>query len=169
MQPARVNGPGTGTLTGHVGVFAEPAIFGHGAQAVGCGERFDRAIAVALIVRRGAPAAGSRQRLEPCEILVESQVEIDALHFAVGDPIEARTNLVVDRQANGVADGLVAIGRSEQLGLGLHVGDELFEPARERPASDHRGGDQVFRHRNDSSKRGGRLAHRTADGAFSIR
>ena len=98
MQPASVNGPGTGTLTGAIGVFPEPAIFGDGAEPVRCGERFDRTIAVALIVGRGAPAAESRERLEPAEILVEPQVEIDALHFAVGDPVEAGSELVVDRQ-----------------------------------------------------------------------
>ena len=50
------------------------------------------------------------------EIFVEAQVEIDSLHFAVGDPVEAGAELVVDRQPNGVADGLVAIGRPESSG-----------------------------------------------------
>ena len=146
MQPASVNGPGTGTFTGAIGIFPQAAIFGDGAQPARRGERFDRAIAVALVVSRRAPAAESRRGLEPAEVFVEAQVEIDALHFAVGDPVEAGPELVVDREADGVADGLVAIGRPEQIGLGFHVGDELLEPARERPASDHRGGDQARRH-----------------------
>ncbi len=104
---------GHGHLDRRVGILAEPAILGHGAQAVGRGERRDAAIAVALIVGRRTPAADARDRLEPCEIFVEPQVEIDALHFAVGDPVEAGAELVVDRQADGVADGLVAIGRAE--------------------------------------------------------
>ncbi len=95
---------------------------------------------------RRSPAPELRGGLEPTEIFIESQVEIDALHFAVGDPVEAGPLLVVDGEANGVANGLVAIGRAEQVRLGLHVGDELFKPARKRPASDDRGGDQAFRH-----------------------
>ena len=141
MQPARVNGPGTGHLDRGVGVFAEPAILRHGPQPIGCGKGCDRSVAVALIVRRSAPATLARDRLQPAQILVEAQVEIDALHLAVGDPVEPGAELVVDRQADGVAHGLVAIRRPEQLGVLFHVGDELLVPAGKRPASDHRGGD----------------------------
>ncbi len=61
MQPARVNGPGTGTLTGASVILPEAAIFGNGAEPVGCCEGFDRAIAVALVVR-GAPQRRVRGR-----------------------------------------------------------------------------------------------------------
>ena len=63
---------------------------------------------------------------------MESQVEIDALHFAVGDPIEARTDLIVDRQPNGVADGLVLIGWPERLRMVFDAGEELFQTNRKK-------------------------------------
>ncbi len=97
-------------------------------------------------MRRRTQSPGPRQRLEPPQVFVEAQVEIDALHLAVGDPIEAGPQLVVDGQPHGVANGLVAIGRAEELGMRLHVGDELLEPAGKRPAPDHRGGDQYVGH-----------------------
>ena len=122
MQPARVNGPGTGIFDGRRGEFAEPAVFGDGAQAARRGQRRRRIDSGRAGRAPAHPIGGPRERLEPVEILVEAQVEIDALHLAVGDPVEARAELVVDRQADGVADGLLAIGRAESVRLGLHVG-----------------------------------------------
>src|SRR2546430_12895670 len=39
------------------------------------------------------------------QVLIEAQVEIDPAHLAVGDAVEAGTQLVVDRQPHRVADG----------------------------------------------------------------
>ena len=142
MQPASVNGPGTGILTGASVNSRSRRIFGDGAQPVGSRERADGAVAVALIVGGRTPAGGSAAAVRAAEIIVEAEVEIDALHFAVGDPVEAGAELVVDRQANGIADGFFAISRPEQIGMGVHVGDEFLEPARKRPASDDRCGDR---------------------------
>ena len=60
VDGAAVDAAGEGEWAGHghldrrIGVFPEPAILGDGAESVGCRQRLDRAIAVALIVR-GAP------------------------------------------------------------------------------------------------------------------
>ena len=95
----------------------------------------DAAIAVALVVGGRAPVAGAADRLEAAQVLVEAQVEIDPLHLAVGDPVEPGADLVVDGQPDRVAHRLLAIHRAEQVGMRLHVGDELLVPARETTSS----------------------------------
>jgi len=61
-------------------VLPEPSKFGHGAEAVGRSQWLDRAIAVALVVSGSTQAPEPRSELEPAEIFVETQVEIDPLH-----------------------------------------------------------------------------------------
>ena len=110
--------PGDRHLDRRVGEFAEPAIFGDGPQPVGCRQGRDASISVALIVGRQRPIAGPGERLQTAQVFVEPQVEIDPLHLAVGDPVEPGAELVVDGQPDGVAHGLLAVGRPEPLGIG---------------------------------------------------
>ena len=43
------------------------------------------------------------------QVFVEPQVEIDALHLAIGDPVEPGAELVVHRQADRIPDGLLPV------------------------------------------------------------
>ena len=115
MQPDRVNGPGTGILIGACVNSRSRPIFGDGPQSARCPELADSPVLVALIVGGCAPAPRPRQRLEPFDVLIEPQVEVDSLHLAVGDPVEARAQLIVDRQTDSVPHGLIAICRAELL------------------------------------------------------
>ena len=112
---------------------------------------------------RCPPAAGARYRLDAAEVFVEPQVEIDALHLAVGDAVEARAELIVDGQPHGIAHGLIAIGRPEQVGMFFDVGGEFLEPAGERPASDHGGRNDEIGH---FRLRPGGLTRPRAHGSF---
>ena len=71
-------------------------------------QRRDAAVAAALVVGRAAPAAGLRQRLEPVEVVVEAEVEIDALHLAVGDEVGPGPELVVDYKTTEPSSGSAA-------------------------------------------------------------
>ncbi len=75
-------------------------------------------------------------------MVVEAEVEIDALHLAVADEVGAGAELIVEGEAHGVAYGLVAVVGAEQLRLSPHVVAELGVPAGERPTADDGGRDQ---------------------------
>ena len=64
------------------------------------------------------------------QVFVEAQVEIDALHLAVGDPVEPGADLVVHGQSDRIPAGLLAVHWPEPPGLGVHVDDELLVPPR---------------------------------------
>ena len=72
-------------------------------EAAGSGELADDPVAPPLVVRRRAEASGGcRLALDPFEIAVEREVEVEARLLAVGDHVESRFDLVVDRDENGV-------------------------------------------------------------------
>src|SRR5438874_4049580 len=90
----------------------------------------------ALIVSGRAPAAGLRKGTQSLKIVVEAKVEVDALHLPIGDDVNAGPQLVIDGEADGIADGLRAVVRAEQFRLARGIVAELGVPARERPAAD---------------------------------
>jgi len=103
-----------------------------------CVKRTDAAIAAALIVGRRTPAPPRRQRLDAAEKIVKAEIEIDALHLAVGDEVGPRAELIVHRQAHRVAQRLFAVIGTEQLRVTGRVVTEFGIPAGERPAADDR-------------------------------
>src|SRR5262249_1306795 len=70
---------------------------------------------------------------------VEAEVEIDAVHLAVGDEVRAGAELVVHGQAHRVEQRFLAVIGAEQLGMADNVFAKLGVPAGECPAADHRG------------------------------
>ena len=104
-------------------------------------------VLAALVVRGGSESPGARNWLETFQIIIKSQVEIDAAHLAVGDAVEPCAELVVDREPYGVSQGFLAVGRPEAIGVRGHLADEVFVPARERPTADHRTREDRLRHR----------------------
>ena len=63
----------------------------------------------ALIVSWRAPDASRRKRHETFQVVVEAEVEIDALHLAVGDEVGAGAELVIEGEAHRVAQGLLTV------------------------------------------------------------
>jgi len=86
--------------------------------------------------------SGWRQWLNAAEAIVEAQVEINALHLAVGDQVGAGAKLIVHRQTHGIANGFSAILEIELVGMLRHVGAEFRIPAGERPAADDSRGEK---------------------------
>ena len=143
-----------------VGERAQPAVLLDQPQAVRGGQRGDAEVAAALVVGRRAPAAAGRQRLEAAQVVVEAEVEIDALHLAVGDEVGAGAELIVHGQAHGVAHGLLAVVGAEQVGLAGGVVAELGVPAGEGPAADDGRGEQRERRHGGSVGAAVRPGHR---------
>src|SRR5207247_191051 len=85
-----------------------------------------------------APATSWWKGTQALEIVVEPQVEVDALHLAVGEEVGPGPELVVDGKADGIANGFLAVVGAEQLRLAGGLVTEPGVPARERPAADHR-------------------------------
>ena len=136
-QPARVYGPGTGTLDRRVGEFAEPLIFLDEPQTV----RARRAGSThsylsALVVRGRSPAPTLRQRSNPGKSIVEAEIEIDTLHLTVGDQVGPGLELVVNRQPHGITNRFLAVVGSKLLRAAGDIVAELGVPSGERPAAD---------------------------------
>ena len=86
---------------------------------------------------------GSADRLEAAQVFVEAQVEIDPLHLAVGDPIEPRRGPgrrwpAARRPGPPPRDPPDRRGRDGSSTSAMN----FSIPARERPAPDHRCGNQ---------------------------
>ena len=116
---------------------SQTPIFRGQPESLRCSERCDTAVAAALIVRRRTPVSRLRQRLDAGEIIVKAEVEIDALHLAVGDEVGAGAELVVHGQAHRVAQRLLAVVRAKHLGMSGDILAEFGIPAGKRPAADH--------------------------------
>ena len=97
-----------------------------------------------------------RQRLDSGQIIVEPEVEIDALHFAVGNQVGPGPDLVVNREPDRVAQRLAAVVGAEPLWMGRNFIAEMDVPAGKRPTPDDGRGDQrqVGHARNLSRRRG---------------
>ena len=68
----------------------------------------------------------------PVEIIVEAEIEIDALHFAVGDEIGAGAQLIVHGQANRVAQRFLAVVGAEQVRVRRQRLRRTWRTSRER-------------------------------------
>ena len=100
--------------------------------------------------------ADLRQRLDSGEAVVETQIEIDTLHLAVGDDVGPGPQLVVHGQTDGIAQCLVAVARAEQVRLPADVFAEFRKPAGVGPAADDGRGDQgEFGHAGNLGRGGG--------------
>src|SRR5205823_5895384 len=100
------------------------------------GQRRDTEVPASLIVSGRAPATSLRQRLNPREPIIKTEIEIDALHLTIGDQIGSCPELIVHGEADRVPDGLVPVIGTKQFRLASDVVAELGVPARKRPAAD---------------------------------
>ncbi len=133
------------------GEAAQAAVLGDEAEAVRGDQRAGAAVAAALVVGRRPPAARRRQRFQAAEVVVKAEVEIDALHLAVGDEVGAGAQLVIDGQSHRVAQSLLAVVGAEQLGVARGVVAEFRVPAGEGPAADDGRGERRERGHADQS------------------
>src|SRR5438128_2334779 len=95
---------------------------------------------VRAIRSRNSSGWSGRQGSEPFEVVVEAEVEVHPLHLAIGDEVCPGPQLVVDGEADSVADHLGAIIRAVQFGMASDVLAELGVPAGEGPRPDDGGG-----------------------------
>src|SRR5688572_13305930 len=72
-------------------------------------------------------------------MIIESKVEVDPLHFTVGNEVGAGLELVLHGQADGVANCFIPIVGPKKLRLFRHVVAELRIPTGKRPTPDNRG------------------------------
>src|SRR5262249_42988259 len=70
-------------------------------------------------------------------MVVEAQVEIDALHLAVSQNVHARSQLILDGEADRVAQSLLQISRAVQPRLRRGIRAQFGVPAGKGPAADN--------------------------------
>ena len=112
---------------------AQPLELVDGAEAARRGELAGDAVPAALVVRRRPEAPRGRVlELDPFEVAVEREVEVEPRLLAVGDHVEPGGDLVVHGRDHGVLLQLGDVVRAELV----EVRRRVLEPARERIAAD---------------------------------
>jgi hypothetical protein len=79
---------------------------------------------------RGTPITEWRQKLDAGKSIVETKVEVDALHLAVGYEIGSSPKLVVHGQLDGIAHRLLSVICTETFGTLDNILAKLGVPAR---------------------------------------
>ena len=113
----------------------EPLEFFHTTQPGRSGQRGNGGVFPALIVPGGTPEAGYRKALKAVEIVVKTEVEIDSLDLAIGDPLQPSMNLIGHNSSYSVGYRLFTVDRPELTRILAYSSCKKLIPARNWPAT----------------------------------